>query len=103
VSINGRRWMDGGMRSSANADLAGECERIVVLAPLARGFGALPSLASQVAALRQAGRAVIKPDQAALTAIGRDVLDPAARAPAARAGYAQAATAAAEVRPVWAG
>jgi NTE family protein len=103
VSINGQRWIDGGMRSSANADLAADCERIVVIAPLIRGFRTMPSVATQVAELRSGGRAVavVSPDQAALAAIGRNVLDPARRAPAAQAGHAQAAKVAAEVAAVW--
>ena len=103
VSINGRRWIDGGMRSAANVDLAAGCERIVVIAPLVRGFATMPSVARQVAELRSAGRAVVvvSPDQAALAAIGRDVLDPAHRAPAARAGHAQSAAVTAEVAAVW--
>ncbi len=44
---------------------------------------------------------VVKPDKPALKAIGRNVLDPARRPGAARAGYAQAASAAAEVKDVW--
>jgi NTE family protein len=103
VSINGRRWIDGGMRSAANVDLAADCERIVVIAPLVRGFRTMPSVARQAAELRSAGRAVVvvSPDQAALAAIGRNVLDPAHRAPAARAGHAQSAAVAGEVAAVW--
>jgi NTE family protein len=103
VSINGRRWIDGGMRSAANADLAAGCERIAVIAPLVRGFRTMPSVASQVAELRSAGSVVVvvSPDSAALAAIGRNVLDPAHRGPAARAGHAQAANVAAEVAAVW--
>jgi NTE family protein len=103
VSINGQRWIDGGMRSAANVDLAAGCERIVVIAPLVRGFRTMPSVARQVAELRSAGRTVVvvSPDQAALAAIGRNVLDPAHRAPAARAGHAQSAAVAAEVAAVW--
>src|ERR1019366_6320384 len=59
VSINGRRWIDGGMRSAANADLAAGCDRIVVIAPLVRGFHTMPSVARQVAGLRSAGSAVV--------------------------------------------
>lgn len=105
VTIDGRRWMDGGMRSSTNADLAAECERVVVIAPLVRGFRTMPSVASQVAALEADGRTVtvVAPDRAALAAIGRNVLDPARRVPAARAGHAQAAAALAAVSAVWAG
>ncbi|WP_312878181.1 patatin-like phospholipase family protein [Lentzea indica] len=36
VTINGRRYMDGGMRSVANVDLAAGCSRVVVVAPLTR-------------------------------------------------------------------
>src|SRR5215472_2581283 len=100
VAIGGRRWMDGGMRSASNADLAAECGRIVVLAPVAQGFRAtIPSVARQVMDLNSGGRSVvaITPGRAALTAIGRNLLDPARREPAARAGYAQAPAAAAEV------
>jgi NTE family protein len=44
---------------------------------------------------------VLTPDKAALRAIGRNVLDPARRAAAARAGYAQAAAAAPAVAALW--
>jgi NTE family protein len=105
VAINGRRWMDGGMRSAANADLAAGCGRIVVIAPLVRGLRTMPSVARQVAELRSGGRAVavVSPDRAALAAIGSNLLDPARREPAARAGHAQAALVAARVGAVWAG
>lgn len=103
VTIGGRRYVDGGMRSAANADLAAGCERIVVIAPLVQGFGTLESVASQVRRLGEQGArvAVIKPDKAAQQAIGRNVLDPVRRPDAARAGHAQAAWVAAEVRAIW--
>lgn len=102
VTIDGRRYVDGGMRSAANADLAAGFERVVVLAPLTRGFGPFTPVPAQVAALRATARvAVVSPDAAALKAIGRNVLDPARRAPAARAGRAQAASVADEVGAVW--
>jgi len=103
VTINGRRYIDGGIRSAANADLATGCGSVVVIAPLAAGFGAIASPASQAAKLAQSGARVIvvKPDKPALRAIGRNVLDPTRRPPAARAGYAQAASVAAEVKAVW--
>lgn len=103
VTVGGRRFMDGGMRSAVNADLAAGAERVVVLAPMAAAFGPMPRLSAQVAALRAAGSrvAVVMPDAAARTAIGRNVLDPARRAGAARAGRAQAAAVADEVAAVW--
>lgn len=104
VTINGKRYIDGGMRSAANADLASGCERVVVIAPLAQGFGVIESLARQTARLARQGSsvAVITPSAAARKAIGKNVLDPARRPDAARAGYAQAASEAAAVRAVWA-
>jgi NTE family protein len=103
VTINGRRYIDGGIRSVANADLAAGCGSVVVIAPLAQGFGAIASPASQAAKLAQSGArvTVVKPDKPTLKAIGRNVLDPARRPGAARAGYAQAASVAAEVKDVW--
>jgi NTE family protein len=105
VTINGRRYIDGGIRSAANADLAAGCERIIVIAPLASGFGPLASPVNQARALSAAGAlvTVIKPDKAALRAIGRNVLDPARRPAAALAGYAQAESVAHEAKAVWSG
>jgi len=105
VTINGRRYIDGGIRSAANADLAAGCERIIVVAPLASGFGPLASPVNQARALSAAGAlvTVIKPDKAALRAIGRNVLDPARRPAAALAGYAQAESVALEANAVWSG
>ena len=44
---------------------------------------------------------VIEPDEASKAAIGKNVLDPAARPPSARAGYAQAAVELARGRELW--
>jgi len=102
VTIDGSRYMDGGMRSPANADLAAACDRIVVIAPLPRGVGPMTSVDAQVTGL-VSRVVVVSPDSASLTAIGKNVLDPAAREPAARAGRAQAASVADRVREVWHG
>ncbi|MGY2065382.1 patatin-like phospholipase family protein [Blastococcus sp. SYSU DS0619] len=100
VTIDGRRYVDGGMRSAANADLAQGYDRLVVLAPIPRGVGPMASVDAQVTGLL-ARVAVVAPDEGARAAIGRNVLDPAAREPSARAGRAQAATVAARVAEVW--
>jgi NTE family protein len=102
VTIGGRRYMDGGMRSPANADLASACDRIVVIAPLPRGAGPMTSVDAQVTGL-VSRVAVVSPDAASRAAIGKNVLDPAAREPSARAGRAQAAAVAARVAQVWQG
>ncbi len=93
VSIGGRRYVDGGVRSSDNADLAAGYGRIVVLSPL--GFDSpLPSpmpLRAVVERLRSDGSevTVISPDGASAAALGTNPLDPATRVPAADAGRAQ--------------
>jgi NTE family protein len=99
VTVGERRLIDGGVRSAANADLAASCDEVVILAPLA---GPGTQVTSQAEQLRSHAKvAVLSPDRAARHAIGRNVLDPAHRAPAARAGHTQAATVLAEIRTVW--
>lgn len=93
VTIGGTRYMDGGVRSADNADLAAGFGRITVISPL--GFDSpLPSplrLRDVAARLRAEGSqvAVIQPDAASAAAIGTNALDPATRTPAAPAGREQ--------------
>jgi NTE family protein len=102
VTIDGRRYVDGGMRSAANADLATGYDRLVVLAPIPRGIGPLASVDAQVTGM-VARVAVVAPDKASKLAIGKNVLDPAARTPSAEAGRRQAAAVLAQVSEVWTG
>jgi NTE family protein len=102
VTCDGRRYVDGGMRSAANADLAHDYDRLVVLAPIPRGVGPMASVDAQVSGL-VSRVVVVSPDTGSKTAIGRNVLDPAARAPSAEAGRAQAASVAAKIADVWNG
>ncbi|GAA2640077.1 patatin-like phospholipase family protein [Actinomadura fulvescens] len=103
VTIGGRRYIDGGARSAANADLAAGHAAVVIIAPITQGFGAIKSVAGQAAGLRRAGAevVVISPDAASRRAFGRNSLDPARRPPAARAGRRQAAAIAENVAAVW--
>jgi NTE family protein len=102
VSIDGSRYVDGGMRSAANADVAQGYDRLVVLAPIPRGIGPFASVDAQVTGLI-ARVAVVSPDRHSKAAIGKNVLDPAARAASAEAGRAQAKTVAQQVAGVWTG
>jgi NTE family protein len=118
VSINGARYIDGGVRSPDNADLASGYANVVVLSPLGgrsrtppqrggdpsgqfEGLRRPPGadLASQVEALRREGShvEVITPDADSRAAMGANQMDPATRIPAARAGFAQGRQAAARV------
>jgi NTE family protein len=107
VSIKGARYIDGGVRSPDNADLASGSANVVVLSPLGgrsqtppeagqfEGLRRPPEwgvdLASQVGALRKEGShvEVITPDADSRASMGANQMDPATRIPAARAGFAQ--------------
>src|SRR6204780_3692222 len=105
-SINGTRYINGGVRSAENADLASGYANVVVLSPFGGRSGTLPAgqfegirrspewgtdLAGQVEALRKQGSRVvaITPDADSRAAMGTNQMDPAPRIPAARAGFAQ--------------
>ncbi|MFF9504125.1 patatin-like phospholipase family protein [Streptomyces sp. NPDC014656] len=105
ASLVGRRWIDGGIHSTANAHLAAGWERVVIVAPSALGNRAVRSPAGQAADLAAAGARVevITPDADAKAVIGARALDPARQAAAARAGRAQAAAHAKAVAAVWTG
>ena len=97
VTIGDARYVDGGMYSSCNADLAVGYDRVLVLAPMADA-----ALADQVAAVEEAGRAaVVSPDKESLAAFTADALDPAVRAPSAEAGRRQGISVAATLQDLW--
>jgi NTE family protein len=102
ISIDGRRYIDGGVRSITNADLAVGCDRVVVLAPATFALRRSGRIENQLASLGSNIRsAVISPDAEARKAIGSNVLDPARRVASARAGRAQSAAVAESVAAVW--
>ncbi|MBC9718747.1 patatin-like phospholipase family protein [Streptomyces sp. TRM66268-LWL] len=103
ITIDGRRYIDGGVHSSANAALAAGYAKVLIIAPMAMGGGPLPTPRAQAAKLAAAGAKVvlITPTREARRTFGRNVLDPTRRAPAARAGLAQATAHVAEVRRLW--
>jgi NTE family protein len=97
TTIAGRRYIDGGVFSPTNADLATGYETVLVLAPMVD-----PDLAGQLEQVRARGRAeVVSPDRDALAAFGPDPLDPSIRSTVARAGRAQGAKVAATVAELW--
>ncbi|MEV0559871.1 patatin-like phospholipase family protein [Dactylosporangium sp. NPDC050588] len=66
MPVNGGRYMDGGVRSRTNADLAAGYDRVVVLAPR------IPMLQRDTPATGT----LIEPDPASQSAIGGNVFDP---------------------------
>src|SRR5216683_2568483 len=77
-------------------------DRVVVLAPVTFALRRSARIATQLASLGAGVRSVvISPDSQARQAIGGNVLDPAHRVAAARAGHAQSAGVAESVAAIW--
>ncbi|MBT2232166.1 patatin-like phospholipase family protein [Nonomuraea sp. NEAU-A123] len=93
ITINGRRYMDGTLRSGSNADLAAGIQTAIIIEPLAHLFPA--NLPQDAAAVRLA------PDLAAQEALG-DLNNRAAWSSVYQAGVRQAPEAAELIEPVWA-
>ncbi|GAA3119850.1 patatin [Streptosporangium carneum] len=100
VAINGRRYMDGGVRSVTNADLAAGSSAVVVVEPLAH-LETRRRIDAEIATLGDAAVAHVTPDQASVTVFGSDILDPALWRPAFAAGLAQAPDVVESVAKVW--
>ncbi len=97
VTIRGHRYMDGGMRSPTNADLAKGYGTVVVVAvtagprnnEMARRFGEI--LDKEIKVLRDNGAKVdlIIPDENSLESFGMNLMDSSRRKDAANAGIRQ--------------
>jgi NTE family protein len=103
VSIGVHRYMDGGGRSSDNADLATGYQLVFVISPMGMGGISMPGtldLAGQVETLKKCGSAVyvIEPNDAARKAMGNNPLSPECRGPAAQAGREQGRAQAAAIQ-----
>jgi NTE family protein len=114
ITINGRRYMDGGMRSPTNADLAAGHDVVLLVSLMTREATAptadprlaryLQTMDSELQVLADAGARVeiIGPDQGAVDVMGLNLMD-ASRAPAAaEQGVRQGEEFAAHVARVWA-
>lgn len=105
VTIDGRRYMDGGARSSDNADLALGYARTIILSPMgtARPEITGDSLEQQVEILKSAGGKayVVEPDKVSKSAIGLNPLAPETRLPAAKAGRSQGHAIAEDIARFW--
>ncbi|WP_067701568.1 patatin-like phospholipase family protein [Nocardia jejuensis] len=99
VTIDGVRYVDGGVRSGCNADYALGYERVLVVAPMPDD----PDLAQQITVLLDSGARVevITLDEAAHAAAGDNPLDPSARVPVAHAGRAQGKAESARIAALW--
>lgn len=103
VPIDGREYVDGGVHSFSNADLAAGSERTLVLVPGAVQPQTRQLLDDETALLSPGLSLVVVADAASVDAIGPNALDPSRRQPAYTAGLAQARSAADAVGRFWNG
>ena len=96
----GRRYMDGGIRSAANADLAAGSSAVIVLNAIGHLTPREP-LQQELVALGTAATLVITPDDAAAALMGTNLLDAAIAAPALEAGLTQAMSCREPARTLW--
>lgn len=111
ITINGKRYYDGGLRSLANADLAKGHDRVVIVTladpppdaadPRARRVRAV--LDAELATIRDAGgeAIVVSPDDEVRAVIGVQLMDPSKAKDAVDAGRAQGAREATRLRDFW--
>jgi NTE family protein len=105
ITIDGRRYMDGGMRSGTNADLARDHGKVIIVAVMPPAFAPmmLPRLEAEAAAIRAHGgeALLLVPDAACGEAFGSNLMDSGNREAIARAGFAQGQADAARVGAFW--
>ena len=110
ISIHGRRYMDGGVRSGTSADLLlpDEPEVVVIVAPLSRAATAIGALAErcldhEIEALEAAGARVFKvlPNEEDVAAFGPNLMDAAKAQNGREAGIARGRALATTLRGVW--
>jgi NTE family protein len=114
ITIGGRRYIDGGMKSATNADLAAGYERVVVVSVtggMERRATAIPALAErakkrmeeELGAITSAGGEVqmILPDEASIAAMGTNLMDFKRRGEIADAGVRQGKVEAARLKSFW--
>lgn len=105
VTIGEHRYVDGGLRSGTNADLAGGYETVLVIAPMASARYPLGQrqLAGELGALGEGGAetGAILPDEPAIDAFGIDYMEPAKVPVAAEHGTRQGKALAAQITGLW--
>ena len=99
VHHNGRAWMDGGIGSTTNADLASGCRRVVILDPLGQSFTTTSHIGREQAQLRAGGSRsmLFQPSAEVKRAIGPNFFDTRKLPRVAELALAQAARSAEEV------
>lgn len=103
VEIDGVHYMDGGVRTISNVDIAAGCDPILILTPsLAETPMGMSIRAEELAALGTAAVTSVFADETSIIAFGTNPLDPSVRPPAAVAGRAQGRALAESLQSIWA-
>ncbi|HXQ19310.1 MAG TPA: patatin-like phospholipase family protein [Acidimicrobiales bacterium] len=113
ITIAGRRYMDGGVRSGASVDLAAGQERVLLVTLMggaragadAPGFAAMRARGDrEIETVREAGGTVevLSPDPESAAVMGMNLMDPSLGPAAAAAGARQGEAAADGLRAFWA-
>ena len=113
ITVNGRRYIDGGMRSGTNTDLAEGHQRVLVISLMAANR--MPAGDPRMERYRARGEAetaviqaaggevkVVGPDDEAATVMGINLMNPAISPAAAHAGSLQGEALASELADWWA-
>jgi len=114
ITLDGRRYMDGGVRSGASADLAAGHDRVILVTLMGPERQVVPGdddrlaamrarAAHEIATVREAGGAVemLAPDKSSAEIMGMNLMDASLGPAAAEAGVAQGEHAADSVRDFW--
>lgn len=105
ITIDGRRYIDGGMRSGTNADMAKGHDKVLIIAVALPAMLPMmqPGIDREMAIIREHGgeALLITPDAATGEAAGMNLMDSSNRDAIARAGYAQGQAEAERVKAFW--
>jgi NTE family protein len=105
ITIHGRRYMDGGMRSGTSFDLGRGYERVLAVAVVGNlGLELMKARAeAEIAGLRPTGVKVelITPDANCREAFGNNLMDATRRGDVALAGVAQGRAEAERIAAFW--
>jgi NTE family protein len=87
VTIDGSRYIDGGVRSGTNADMAAGCDRVLVVTPsLAGSPQPWGNIDDEIKQISPAAVMVVYANDSSLAAFGTNPLSPSTRGPSAREG-----------------
>ncbi|MEF2976730.1 patatin-like phospholipase family protein [Subtercola sp. YIM 133946] len=104
VPLGAHHYIDGGVRTMANADLAAGFDPVLVLVPQPEFTAAGPVIApAELEALKPSRVRVIYADAASVAAFGSNPLDPGARRPSALAGRELGRSVASSLAAFWRG